>query len=168
MSASACIPPGRPRGRRRWCPPDTGPAPRPRPSPGPRSGPPPAGPGPAPGWRSTPATVRRREADAGAGRSLVPDRPVGAAQIHLGAGRGIGHHAGLHGVRERPVHLHTGRRIAVENESPHAMRTGKSSAGTRRTSSLRAATGAGLPVCGPGLLPCRWELRRLGMVLVTG
>ena len=56
--------------------------------------------------------VRRREAHAGAGRPLIPDRPVGAAQIHLGAGRGIGHHAGLHGVRERPVHLHAGRRIA--------------------------------------------------------
>ena len=31
--------------------------------------------------------VRRREADAGAGRPLVSDRPVAAPQIRLGAGR---------------------------------------------------------------------------------
>ena len=71
----------------------------------------------------------------------IPDRPVAAPQIHLGAGRGIRHHPGLHGVRERPVHLYAGRRIAVENESPHAKRHGKSSAGTRRTSSLRGGRG---------------------------
>ena len=67
-----------------------------------------------------PLAGRRRKADACAGRPLVPDRPVAATQIDLGAGRGIRDDPGLHGVIERPVPLRASGRIAVENESPYA------------------------------------------------
>ena len=57
--------------------------------------------------------VRRREADAGAGRPLVPDRPVVRAQIDLGAGRRVRHAAprrlGLPAIRD-PVAVGQGLR----------------------------------------------------------